>query len=229
MKKHYITRYLPRDLRYNWILSKLENEKGKIILDLGCGNSPFSKILSKQNQFISLNLGYNKLLNITHGSKLQANGNQLPFKNNTIDITICTEVIEHMENPKQLINEINRTTKEKIIITTPNTNYPTIWDITNKIRQKLNKKPKTKPVFTNWTKNHKKLYTPQELQELTNAQQYRLYLLGKNRTAITSKIWYLIYPLNRIIPLHKLITITTKPTNRETSITSAIEIYKKAK
>ena len=46
----------------------------------------------------------------------------LPFKNNSVDIAVCTEVIEHVIDPKIVLKELNRVTKNDglIIISIPN-------------------------------------------------------------------------------------------------------------
>lgn len=51
----------------------------------------------------------------------------LPFKDNEFDLVICTEVLEHVSDIKQIIKEIKRVTSKKgsILISTPNYFNPT--------------------------------------------------------------------------------------------------------
>jgi 2-polyprenyl-3-methyl-5-hydroxy-6-metoxy-1,4-benzoquinol methylase len=53
--------------------------------------------------------------------KVNANG-RLPYKDNSFDVITCTEVIEHTENPWNLIRECHRVLKKggTLILTTPN-------------------------------------------------------------------------------------------------------------
>lgn len=46
----------------------------------------------------------------------------LPFKNNTFDLVISTELIEHVRNPKKLLDEVHRVMKPngKWLLSTPN-------------------------------------------------------------------------------------------------------------
>ena len=46
----------------------------------------------------------------------------MPFENKSVDIAICTEVIEHVIDPKVVLNELNRIIKDDglIIISIPN-------------------------------------------------------------------------------------------------------------
>jgi SAM-dependent methyltransferase len=47
---------------------------------------------------------------------------RLPLENDTIDIMICTEVVEHLEQPEMLLHEFNRVIRPDgfLILTTPN-------------------------------------------------------------------------------------------------------------
>ena len=43
----------------------------------------------------------------------------LPFNDNSFDVVVCTEVIEHIKNPKMVINELVRVSKHLCFVTTP--------------------------------------------------------------------------------------------------------------
>ena len=47
---------------------------------------------------------------------------KLPIRDNSIDLLLCVEVLEHLINPKDLLNEVRRILhpKGKFILTTPN-------------------------------------------------------------------------------------------------------------
>lgn len=51
---------------------------------------------------------------------IDPNENMIPYGDNEFDITVLSEVIEHVESPFALIKEIARVTRECIIISTPN-------------------------------------------------------------------------------------------------------------
>jgi ubiquinone/menaquinone biosynthesis C-methylase UbiE len=55
----------------------------------------------------------------------QANGENLPFRNNVFDVVLALDVIEHLCNPVQFLNEIYRTMKEGgvLLLTTDNTQF----------------------------------------------------------------------------------------------------------
>lgn len=45
---------------------------------------------------------------------------KLPYKDNSFDLIICTEVLEHLEDPKIALAELKRVTKKHVILSVPN-------------------------------------------------------------------------------------------------------------
>lgn len=45
---------------------------------------------------------------------------KLPYKDNSFDLIICTEVLEHLEDPKMALAELKRVTKKHLILSVPN-------------------------------------------------------------------------------------------------------------
>ena len=54
------------------------------------------------------------------GINCLADAHYLPFKDNTFDIVVANQLIEHCINPPLMIKEAIRVSKNKVIITTPN-------------------------------------------------------------------------------------------------------------
>lgn len=78
----------------------LEKHKSeKFTLDLGCKNSPYSKLFPNR-------LG----LDIESGEGVDAVGDahSLPFPDNKFEVILCTEVLEHLHTPEQAIKEMKR-------------------------------------------------------------------------------------------------------------------------
>lgn len=94
-------------------------QTGKRLLDLGCGDGFWSEKFKKLNfQVISVDkdvFGYSN----TQKVNLE---NLLPFPDNSFDIVWSAEVIEHIDNAKQIISEIHRVLKPDgtIVATVPN-------------------------------------------------------------------------------------------------------------
>ena len=91
------------------------NPQGKI-LDFGCGQH--------QSRYLQ-NLGFNVHscdifpFDFPNYTRIDPDVKQLPFEDQTFDIVIASEVLEHVESPWELLREIKRITKQ-FIITTPN-------------------------------------------------------------------------------------------------------------
>jgi len=56
---------------------------------------------------------------------VQADGEYLPFKNQTFDTVVATEVLEHVEHPEAFLKECLRVSRNLVIGTTPN---ELVWD-----------------------------------------------------------------------------------------------------
>jgi 2-polyprenyl-3-methyl-5-hydroxy-6-metoxy-1,4-benzoquinol methylase len=92
--------------------------KGKSALDVGCREGIQSEWLKKKSYkvtSIDIDKSY-RYCRIVDVNK------KLPFKDSSFDLIWCSEVIEHLDNPKKTISEFIRVLKKngRIILTTPN-------------------------------------------------------------------------------------------------------------
>ena len=107
--------------------------KNDKVLDVGSRRFPYTKDLKcKELTGIDLISESNGELGWTENSFSEinnksidfyiANAEEMPFSNNYFNIVILTEVIEHIENDKNVISEISRvlSPQGKLILTTPN-------------------------------------------------------------------------------------------------------------
>lgn len=53
----------------------------------------------------------------------------LPYKDNSFDLVVCTEVLEHLENPKKAYKELIRVSRKYILLSVPNEPFFTIQRI----------------------------------------------------------------------------------------------------
>jgi SAM-dependent methyltransferase len=85
-----------------------------LLLDVGGGESPY-KTLFKYEKYISLDIDKSKQPDIVGDIC------NIPFDDNTIDLVICTEVLEHVEDTDKALTELNRVLSEDcyLILTTP--------------------------------------------------------------------------------------------------------------
>lgn len=117
------------------LLSKREL-KGKKFLEVGCGLGYFSNIAFKSGAMVTgIDIGPN-LVKINKkltpkGTFKVASASNLPFKDNSFDIVLSTEVIEHVANQKKALSEMSRVVKKGgiLVLTTPNKMYKPLFDL----------------------------------------------------------------------------------------------------
>lgn len=108
------------------IIEQFFRLKNQRILDLGSGEGGTSKIFSKENSVVSLDISLIRLKrqkeNFFINKTIQANVLQLPFSDSSFDIVILQDVIEHVDNPECLISEIDRVLSPNgiVYLSTPN-------------------------------------------------------------------------------------------------------------
>ena len=120
--------------RYDWIIKLSGDVRGRKILDLGCGDGCLVYLLVKNGGLVTGvdndELGI-KFANENLASRLKNSKSNyrfvcssvydLPFPENSFDLVISSEVIEHLKEPNRLLAEAKRVLKSsgKIILTTP--------------------------------------------------------------------------------------------------------------
>ena len=107
----------------------IKERKGSYILDVGCGSGIFSKIMQENGYFpIGLDISTvaleKYLSNRLEGIAADVE-NAMPIKDCSVDIVWLSEVIEHIKNYDNLLNEIYRVLKPggKLFLTTPNSAF----------------------------------------------------------------------------------------------------------
>ncbi|NQE46640.1 Ubiquinone biosynthesis O-methyltransferase [ANME-1 cluster archaeon GoMg2] len=133
----WLTRYAHRQrvncVKYlmNRFLS--ENVQDLTILDIGCGGGAYTTLLAKMGfhvvgvdiskEGISTAKKWATCENVQDKVALiVANAEELPFKSESFDFIICSEVLEHLDSPHEGIIELNRvlTWGGEIIMSMPN-------------------------------------------------------------------------------------------------------------
>ncbi|MCX6711431.1 MAG: class I SAM-dependent methyltransferase [Candidatus Woesearchaeota archaeon] len=112
------------------ILDKISKDFNNV-LDYGCGTCTFYKyIISKYDNtnyigtdisFSMINVGKKEFKNI---NVAVADGEKLPFKNNSFDLIIGRGILHHLINPEKGIKELSRILKgnKQVIFSEPNNN-----------------------------------------------------------------------------------------------------------
>lgn len=103
--------------------------KDKVVLDIACGSGYGTKILASEakkvygvdidRKTIDYARKHYSANNVTY---LQGNGEKIPMNDNSVDVVISLETIEHVKDYKGFIKEIKRVMKQDglAIVSTPN-------------------------------------------------------------------------------------------------------------
>ena len=88
------------------------------MLDFGGGSSPYKSRFKNIIEYISIEVESDKN-NIS--TKLSYDGHKLPFTDNEFDSILCTEVLEHVNDVEESLDELYRVLKPggKLLVTTP--------------------------------------------------------------------------------------------------------------
>ena len=103
------------------------------VLDVGCLNGNLYNFIKEKrrniNSFTGIDLS-EKLIELAATRFPEqvwkvTDCHSLPFEDNSFDVVTALEIIEHIEEPKKLIQEMMRVTRPNgsVIITTPNNNF----------------------------------------------------------------------------------------------------------
>ncbi len=124
--KNPIQRMLIRNF-YSNLVNLAKPLSPNTVLDVGCGEGFIMHELTKNGigakiegiefskEAISLGKKLFPNLKIRQGSIYN-----IPFNNKTFDLVVCTEVLEHLDNPQKALKEILRVAKRSIIVSVPN-------------------------------------------------------------------------------------------------------------
>ena len=117
--------------RFSNILELIENDID--ILDVGCLNGNFYDFINTNKHKIKTFSGIDiseKLIEVAKKRFPEqkwkvADCHSLPFDDNSFDVVTALEIIEHIEEPEKMLQEMMRVTRPNgsVIITTPNNNF----------------------------------------------------------------------------------------------------------
>ncbi len=106
----------------------------KTVLDLGCGSSMIIQTLVKEGRGIGADISFHKLKYLKNKSKgmyVQCDVQKTCFKDNSVSCVIYSNVIEHVKNPANSVDECARILEDggHLILATPDFSN-IIWRIT---------------------------------------------------------------------------------------------------
>jgi len=88
--------------------------KGRV-LDVGCDQAVLRSLLSKEVRYTGIDIGGSPdiALDLDHIERL-------PFADSAFDTTVCSDVLEHLDNIHMIFAELVRVTRRYLVISLPN-------------------------------------------------------------------------------------------------------------
>lgn len=121
-----VPRYSPTYLEQDSLLSALEKVSreagGGRLLDIGCGRRPYASLFTNVTHYVGIDLPSSPSIG-RDSPDVWASGLRLPFASGRFDVILCTQVLEHVPQPEQLVAEGLRVlrTGGQLILTAPQT------------------------------------------------------------------------------------------------------------
>ena len=104
---------------------------GRSLLDVGCGDGTMLNHIDCE-EIVGLDISRAKIRLCVpnerlsqRGSFFEANAEHLPFKDDSFDLVLASEVIEHVTDPIRMVREIARVSREIVVVSTPT--QSTLW------------------------------------------------------------------------------------------------------
>lgn len=169
------------------ILDFLDLNDDDIVLDCGCGEGFYVKLLSELYNCKIVGLDHD--LELLEVAKRRVGNrdnvgfqfgdiNHLPFDDETFDKIILSEVLEHISDDERALQEVYRVLKKGgvLALTVPNHDYPFFWDPLNKIREVLGLGhfSKDRGFWGGIWAMHLRLYFPDEIKTLVEKTGFKI-------------------------------------------------------
>lgn len=105
-------------------------EEVKSFLEVGCSEGWYVDYAARHVTFaVGIDISWSKIkcdYSEKRGHYLVADAENLPFKEESFDLVLCTEVLEHLLNPELCVRELFRISKDRLIMTVP-IRFTTLW------------------------------------------------------------------------------------------------------
>ena len=179
----------------SWLIGDIQ---GKSVLDIGVGSGFFSR-LCIQNKAKTISLDFADAIIQYHRKTnpdfklVQSDAQHLPFKNESFDIVLALDVIEHLYSALDFLNEVNRVLRKdgRLILMTPNTSN--VFEKTLKAFLKIplfmgNKISAQKAEQSHAESTHVKEFSVRELTSLIKESKFKICTFNTYNENILYKI-----------------------------------------
>lgn len=108
------------------IIELIKKTKAKKLLDCGCGEGVVLHSIAQNLKNVEITgFDFNKnsvklaQKNVPHAKIIEGSIYKIPYKENFTSLALCTEVLEHLEEPEKALVEIQKVTSRYAIISVP--------------------------------------------------------------------------------------------------------------
>lgn len=185
-------------LRNPWIQQVIHEKLGKTckILDIGCGAGFLTNELSLQGHEVhgvdlsEKSLEIAKKNDATHQVKYHlASAYELPFQKQTFDVVCAMDLLEHVEKPLQVIQEVGRVLKKGglFFFHTFNRNLLSYFIVIKGVEWCFRNAPSNMHVYPLFLK-------PKELEDMCHTQQMKVEkMIGLSPNMKNKSFWKMIF------------------------------------
>jgi SAM-dependent methyltransferase len=88
-----------------WLRAEAEAADGKRVLDVGCGDKPYYPFFAgRASEYVGVDSNH-------PDADLHAPVESLPVEDESFDVVLCTQVLEHADDPAKVVRELRRVVK----------------------------------------------------------------------------------------------------------------------